>query len=537
MFDMNENPQCDEKMIISLFFDSGTIKDVFYGGIVFEAILNGGELQRNAHKVIVSLGDVFEDSYKDISPYLIIDKFCTIDVSNRINYTNFKDWPFCWIIEDIEYSIAVQLDKRLKHCLSHTYKGMTRIDTQSTDIKKQFWKELIRDFSIDKNTVTVFQHEEYGFSYIELCDKLNLNVKFDDIEEFASSNFSDSRASSFVKKHDDLKILNGKNGVDREINEMSFSLVKEVSIAGVFIWKAIEDIEKIYLPEDDFFPYITDHLFISLYQASQGVERLQKIIVELILYKNKIPYSEHKKLEELLMSHNHIALSNWILKKIETTKTPSLFNELLLLLKDFYNSVRYSRFSRNADPKMEVTIFRHFGSKCSSTKEVGQDNIKHLYGKALGQATHFYYELIKTISSDLGIYTYEISSTSPAYIVFMFLHPKNDLYESYRRITNSKREVLWWLVKNSDPSKFEKHFGEFLSLDFDPAMIPDYLEEILLNRSGSSELFDTVDVLYDELFELDKESAKNRLSIIEAIMANTNVSFDIDEELDITEEE
>jgi len=520
----------NRNMIIALFFDSGTIEDAFYGGVVFDAILRGGELQSNSSKVIISLGDIFENSYQDINPYLIKDTFCTVDFSNQKKYTSFKDWPFCWIIEDIEYSTSIRLDSRLKNELSQSYRGMTNIDTKSTDTKKQFWKDLPRAFSVSCDTVTVFGLEEYGFGYSEICGNYSLRVVFDtqdEFEEYETEEIPVSRSSSFVKKHKDLEIVKGKKGIDRGILEMNFSLVKEVSIAGVFIWKSIEDIEKIYLPDSDKYPYITDHLFTSLYQASQGVERLQKIIIELINYRDKTPNAEHKKIEELLMSHNHISLNNWIVTHTNELKLPSSCNKLFILLKDFYNIARYSRFTGSSDQKFESTIFRRFGSECNKDRFL--EEIKHLYGKQLGQVTNFYYQIIKDICSDLGIYAYEISILSPAYIVFMYSHPQHDLYESYHKINNAKKEALWWLVKNSDIAKRENALGEFASLDFDSAMISYYLEEILTNRCGSSELYETVDELYDELFQEDKEKAKDRLSIIESIIANPYVQYDYEE--------
>lgn len=42
-----------------------------------------------------------------------------------------------------------------------------------------------------------------------------------------------------------LRLVKGKSDSDRGIREMNFSLVKEVEIAGVQIWKAIEDINRV----------------------------------------------------------------------------------------------------------------------------------------------------------------------------------------------------------------------------------------------------------------------------------------------------
>lgn len=64
---------------------------------------------------------------------------------------------------------------------------------------------------------------------------------------------------------------------------MNFSLVKEVEIAGVQIWKAIEDINRVYIPKKEN-AIVVDYLFTSWYQAAQGIERLFKILIELMYY-------------------------------------------------------------------------------------------------------------------------------------------------------------------------------------------------------------------------------------------------------------
>ena len=42
---------------------------------------------------------------------------------------------------------------------------MTSIDIQSTDSRKQFWKMLIREFSVEYKTITYFGCESEGTSF------------------------------------------------------------------------------------------------------------------------------------------------------------------------------------------------------------------------------------------------------------------------------------------------------------------------------------------------------------------------------------
>jgi len=514
--------------IIALFFDSGRFDETFYGGVVFAAFFKGLEIKKNNTKIIISAGDVFGDAYQDINPYLVKDEFCTVDFSSQSNHSNFKDYPYCWIIEDIDIEIALEIDKRLKKELNKEYKGMTRIDVLSKDEKKQFWKSLIRDFSFFDDTITVFNLEDYGFRYQYLSDQLGFVVIYDEKEWFEETDeglLPASRISSFVSEQSDLEIVKGKKDIDRSILEMSFSLVKEVSIAGVFIWKSIEDIDKLFFPFMDGMPYITDHIFTSMYEASQGIERLQKIIIELIVYRDKIPSVEFEKIEKLLLSHNHLNLHEWIASKEKLKKISKKATSMLVMLYDFYKNARYSRFNKNTDRKLEATVFKKFVE--SFKANASNDEDKHLFGKALGELSYIYYKLIQEISRDLNIYAYEIPTDSPSVIVFRD-HPNLDLYETYCRIKQAKKELIWWIAKNPKNILKENILGENNYLDFDPAMIRYYIDEIIRNKNGSNELFDEVDFLYDELFKENKVDAKNRISLIDAAVGNLNVSFDDD---------
>ena len=156
-------------MIFAFWFDSKKIEDVFYGEVVFEHMIQGKELTKNNSRMIVSLGDVFTGkAYIDIEPYVLKDEYCTIDFDNIL----FKDWPFVWVVEDINSEIANSIDRRLK-IEFEAYVGLSRIDTENNSKRKQFWKDLVRKFSLHNNTIICFQnpHEIGEFSYIKTANK------------------------------------------------------------------------------------------------------------------------------------------------------------------------------------------------------------------------------------------------------------------------------------------------------------------------------------------------------------------------------
>jgi len=311
----------EEHHVVAFFFDSGCINDSFYGDAIFHEFFKGKEIVKNSRKVVFSLGDILDRAiFDDVSPFLVRDDFCTVTMTRN----TCKDYIFCYIAEDIDESIALQIDRRMKSDFP-AYLGMTSIDTTSADQRKQFWKSLIRVFNVEYKTITAFgTEEEGGFSFSETAKKLGYKVNLDGFEKEIDQAFGgelySTRQSTFIRSSEQLEVKDGKNDAERGINEMNFSLVKETGIAGVQIWKSIEDLNLTYTPHPKGFsaslepPLVTDYLFTSLYQAAQGVERLLKILIELINYKIT-NLEEKKKVTSLLYGHNHPAMFAFISDK------------------------------------------------------------------------------------------------------------------------------------------------------------------------------------------------------------------------------
>ena len=289
--------------MVAFIFDSGKFTTVFYGDKGVELILKEPGLKRNQSKIVVSLGDIFkQEMCVDISPFVIRDELCSIkwepvissdrdfDSEGIFNvHRGLKDFPFVVLMEDIEVDLVKKIDKRLhKDCKA--YLGVTSIDVESKDQRKQFWKDLIRSFSLEDEICTVFGEDEANYMYEETIKEAGYQVHYDglpnDLEEANRANLFSTRQSSYIQKIAQLKYIKESNDSDRGLLKMNSALVKEVEIAGVEIWKAVEDINKVYLTKDCKYT-IVDYIFTSLYQAAQGTERLLKIIVELIVYINK----------------------------------------------------------------------------------------------------------------------------------------------------------------------------------------------------------------------------------------------------------
>lgn len=517
--------------IFAFIFDSGKLESCFYGQVVCQHILQGSELKSNVRRVVISEGDILDDRYIDIEPYLIKDDYCTVDLKKEIK---FKDYPFCWIIEDLSPEVAKRLDERLKRELAG-YIGVTRIDVDSTDQRHQFWKKLIRHFVVDGDKVICFQDPELSdsFNYSDTVEALGYVLEYVRNAEYIPIKDCVLLQSSIIKKDDDLIIKSGKSDIDRNILDLNFKLCRELQIAGVLIWKSIVNIDKIRFEPlkigfgDSFANYFPEYPFLAVYTAAQGIERIQKIIVELICKADHILQSEKEKVYNLLTSHNHHALNNWIREK-SNINISSDEDKIIALVQEFYKNVRYSRFSdfskySSLVPEYDL-LLRLFG-KTKTDKQ-----IKEAFGKALGGLTYKYFSLIYELCHELNIYTYEQDDESASNIIFYYGKKPNNLYLELKQRQQGKKELLYWLIRNGQQLPFIDEC-KLEPLDFDVALINDYTNELIRNSEDGSQLFHEVDCLYDELCSENKAAWKERIELIDSIIANP-ILFLVDDEIE-----
>lgn len=535
---MSDNQQHSKKVsnknMIAFLFDTGEIAELYYGNTVFKNFINGMEITANKYKTVFSEGDILNGSiYADTNPFVIRDGLCSIA---KNNHEKFKGTLCVLLVEDIEAKVAINIDKRMKVNFP-AYIGMTSIDIKSTDQKKQFWKSLIRTFSVEYMTITSFQSSEDGFfNYSEAATAKGFHVICDGFpyscDSAENGTLFSTRQSSFVNSTKQLDLLDGKNDADRGILSMNFSLVREVEIAGIQIWKAIEDIDNTYIPKDNGHPFglggvSIGYMFTSLYQAAQGIERLIKIILELIMYGMKED-DEKEKINKLLMGHNHPAMWDYIENK-KDVKLKSLSKKLLNTLYDFYNSARYHRYKDGATDVLELNLLQTFGKDLDANNF--DNKIKHLYGKALGQTAQFLYKTIDSISSRLNIYVYEIPYNSTASYALNSYYGE-DLYSTYERIKLSKKELLWYLIDKGKDHPSAQFAKDYPPLPFEECNIASYVKDFLCCGHANYDLFDFINNEYDELVSENKPKWKERTEAIDSLVGNTDVYFDIDEEAD-----
>lgn len=180
---------------------------------------------------------------------------------------------------------------------------------------------------------------------------------------------------------------------------------------------------------------------------------------------------------------------------------------------------------------------RDFGSDIS--KENFDDAVKHLYGKAVGQTSHIFYKHIIKLSHKLNIFAYELNSRSVASFALNSYYG-DDLYDLLKRIEQSKKELLWYLIQEGSKLPAAKFSNELSALLFEQCDIPEFLNELITDKNSNSMLYDFVSDAYDELVEEDKVKWKERVEAIDALVGNTNVYFeefdDLYDDIDTDEE-
>lgn len=505
----------DIQNTFAFIFDSGKLGSSFYGAVVFEHMIKGGELSKNSKEITVSLGDILLNTrFVDIEPYVIKDKYCTLDLDDLLENNRFQDFPFCWIIENLSDEIACDIDKRLKENVKG-YVGLTRVDKSSALERKQFWKYTVKEFSLYGDVITSFQDPqlEGDFVHLETATKHGYKVKY---EMPFEDELYDNRENIGVQNKDKQQTKD----IDRDLFTLNFSLRQELQISGALIWKSINALSKVRFTIDgEKNEHLVEYPFFTLYFASQGIERLQKAIVELVCKKNHIQENEKDSVYELLMSHAHDRLNSWIEEK-ENIKLDTNCRKLNNILTRFYGTVRYARYSdesylKSTTPEYDLLL----ELKQSNSLDLNND-IKNNFGNYLGKLTNAYFAVYNKLCTDLNIFAYELEYDSAASIVYGYSEKPNNLYKEFLRRQNAKKEVLYWLMKKA--AKYPKYsVATEEALDFDAASIEHYLWELIFNSEDVQDCYDEVDYLYDELCSKDKTKWKDRLEFIDFIINNS----------------
>lgn len=265
-------------------------------------------------------------------------------------------------------------------------------------------------------------------------------------------------------------------------------------------------------------------MFEFLYSLSIGLERLEKIVVILSEHNEEVDQEEY---EKTLITHNHFEL----LKRIKTKHTINLgkqHNKLLQFISDFYKRSRYSRYNLNSvyEKNQDLHGFVNFlKEELKVTEEKGIQpmlannvRVKKFIGKLVGKITTELYELVRTETTRLKLFTHEIEYYSKAYKIFL---AKEFTFEKERHL---QKEILILLlsgklddgmtrlIKSIDPLPLENYgsaeYIRFLMDMRNNSNILDEMESVLEDEPMTKERIEQVSLIgRDDLFfpEEDEE--------------------------------
>lgn len=488
------------------FFFSSTTKYCFnYSLNAFNKLLEGNEIKNALDKMIISYGDVLDDFRSfDIEPYVIRNHVCSI----KDNF-QFKDFPYCILIEGIDSEIRKLIDLRL--IKNDDYIGCTSITYYSRDLRKNFFRILIKDIAVEKGIVYYARVEDEKGIEINAFENKQFKIKY---EQFDNNVYKSPLLTDEVNKkiNDCAKKIPSNVEIIRNKFEMGFKLNMEVRIATSLIWESIEKLYKIsFLLEEE--PHLPENSYLCIYNASQGIERLQKVLVELIIRKDNYFVDDESKLFKLLYSHNHVLLKKYIDNYFSLENKT---NKLVEVLSKFYNSVRYTNYSKIGEKSRYefYTLLRSFGTK-SEKYDRFDLSVKNSFGKALGLYTRFLYKKISEISRDLEIYTNELEGDS--YGMHVIYCENVNLYQEYVNVQISKKEFILKLIR--DEPKYIKELNiEPLPLD-DTSMI-DFLSDFLVN--DNIKIYDEINECYDELANKNHNEFQERIELMKHLFEQNN---------------
>ncbi len=296
----------------------------------------------------------------------------------------------------------------------------------------------------------------------------------------------------------------------------NFKLGQEQEIAAGFIYdglKILHDTETLG-QETDVFPV--------LYNLSIGLERLSKVAIILIEFKDDV---DIEKFEKSLKTHEHLRLLEKVKKATSITLDSSCV-EFLELLSVFYNTHRYDRLSLQ-----DLTVFskdkkafldflhKHLGIDIKEESSIfyveNSPGVKNFIGKLVKDIARALYKVIREFAGKKGLNTDEISSSSSKVGKVLM----GDAPITFDGDDRAMVEALIFLMTTKDSSLID-FMKEIDPLPLDSALDSEYLQAILYKRPKEMQgVIDEVESYYDEMRDV-----KDRLEAIDAIK-NPGISF------------
>lgn len=304
----------------------------------------------------------------------------------------------------------------------------------------------------------------------------------------------------------------------------NFNLGDELSIPGALIYNGLRQFHEMQTLDN------LDKIFELLYDLSVGLERLLKIAVVLIEYKDD---SDQEELKKSLITHNHLELLNRVRTTCKLNLGPP-HNEFLSLLETFYKSFRYDRFMLSSvyDTEREKKaiygfLSKHLGVEIQISSSYCTVRNEARYRKFIrGIVTKIscaIYEVVQDKASELSLYTYEVRRGSKAHTVFL---GQADL---------ASEEVLWkkllvFFINTKSSSGYLDVLRSIEPLEFDPALTSEYLQ-CFQSNAAKAFVIDELTHLYEQL-----ENSGERIELM-SLVGDPGVYFNSPNSEDDEEDE
>lgn len=292
-----------------------------------------------------------------------------------------------------------------------------------------------------------------------------------------------------------------------EYNWKNFRLGTELQIAGSFIYNALDVIHRMR----SF--YYEEECFEFLYNASVGIERLQKILLILL---EKVEPERQPEFEDSLITHNHLHLMERINALIRI-KPHGPHVKFLSLLTEFYYHTRYSRFRM-------VSAFEEGHDRHALIKFIQEElnviidndslmpthldkRMKGFISKLIGKIASLYYEAIENEARKHNMYTYQMASDSKAYKIFRC---KEYTFEMEHLL---KRELISFLIHLDDKDGLIKLIKQIPPLPFENNNTDDIIKTLVYDRIDRF-MIDEMEYIYKENpFDKERYEAINAIGM------------------------
>ncbi|WP_205668581.1 hypothetical protein [Ammoniphilus sp. CFH 90114] len=311
--------------------------------------------------------------------------------------------------------------------------------------------------------------------------------------------------------------------MDEYFNYRNFKMGTELDIAGTFIYDGINTLKTMESFD------IESEVFSFLYHIAIGIERMQKIIIVLV-----DDITDIDKFEKSLITHSHRELHDRI-RHHRVISFNGRQNEFIDLLSSFYKGGRYNNYLVNSNLYQHIIAINDYIKKhsiYSNTQKYFEENLdkqKETLGRVVGSIVKKYFNIIKKISSEKNIYTYETSHASKARKIFVPEYNKNSLHRINANELIALKELLIYIVNTKEKNGFMGFLKSIVPLELDNALIQEYISEVIVGKIPQ-DLIDHVENIY-----YDEDNLKNRLEQL-SLIGSKYVFFDDYEEEEKEEE-